>query len=293
MTEIVLTFLSGVIVTIVGGILTNALYERLKNRIVVRRISTNSDDDLDGFLDLYERLFPENERSTPDTFVRWLDEYRNTPRVSLSGNMFYLIIAKLGKQVVGTLSFDYRAKNGFVFINFIGVDKHVLPEHENERRFISSTLLKRFDAIIGKECKDAKAIFFEIDAPNPKLGRADNRAAIAKVFLYKEWARKRGYTLYRVPIQYVFPKLSVDEELAYQEDNKQLLFIPYRRHGGPSAVYISKQQLLTILESVYLEWYGTSYMTDHRMQKQYQDYLVSIVKRYIETLPEMSRLERC
>ena len=278
----IVSFILGIIATIIGGVLTNLVYERLRNRITIRRITNPGDKDFSSFLDINEKLFDENITSTAENFTNWLKE--------LPKDRYYILVVKVGDRVVGIMNFDFLLKGKYIGVNLIGVDKDALTEGDSHRRFLSETLLRQFQKIVSRELKDALGIIFEIETPRPSLSTQENRRLIARRNLFREYARKNGLPLYELPIDYMFPKLSLDEDQNYKEDVMKLMYIPLKKKFEHEEIY--KSDLLDILKAAYLEWYGDSYVSEIEKDIEYKKYLAGILDSYKKSLPDRLALRK-
>src|SRR6266852_6959568 len=90
----------GVLVTLIGGLLTLAIYDYYCNRPRTKRITKHKDKDLEGLFQLYEDWIPDNERESRMEITRYIKENEEDRQKKNLEYEEFFIIAKIRQRVV-------------------------------------------------------------------------------------------------------------------------------------------------------------------------------------------------
>lgn len=259
---------------VVGGLITYWVYEWYKGRTYVKRISKVDDKDIDGFLDLYDRLFDESVRLSPEEILRWIEQDRLGGRGKSRIRRDYLLVCKIGDKVVGFLKAIYSYRSRYMFVAYYGVDKR-----SPQARAIASTVLVRaLLKLVQRDIKDCQGLVFEVEAPDPSLAKSENARRKARIRLFKEVARRWHYRVYGIGITYLQPEMPTDPGEVAEETRLELLYLPLGQNVRRGS--LTKAQVINILQFIYLEIYSPSFEGDPGRHEQYQLYLRSLLRRY-------------
>jgi hypothetical protein len=167
---------------------------------------------------------------------------------------------------------DYK-KGKVILVSYLGTDKS-LPESA----VITNRLLDHVQKLIKKTHKDCIGILFDIEHPRsrPRQGKSRRRH-------FARYAIDRYRQLYEIPINYIRPKMALDIE-EFAEGKLDLMYLPFnRRFTEPPRLL--RASVLNILEIIYSHWYGSSFCYDPKLDKQYKEYVSSILDQYTASLP--------
>lgn len=284
-------FLLGIVSSIIAGLITSGITAVIVFHIIsrmnlrIKRILKSTDKDIDQLIDVYEYLLPANERSPGTDILRWLDEYqekRRDPRHTLEE---YWLVGKYKSRVVSILFFQYYLDSKYLFISYYGVDDRFEEKGETP----SSVMLKKMRKSFGKELKRCKGIVYETDAPETVADTKKKMERKARSRLFKTYAKRLGYVAYDIGIDYIAPRLALEQSEYYEEEHLRLSYIPLKK-TYPDNI-ITKDEVLEILHFVYLQVYGDQYNDDLERDKEYRDYLSILFEMYKDDLPDKISLK--
>jgi len=142
----------GIASTVVGTLIYD--YIKQKTSVRVKVIKKSSDKNVEGFVDLYNRLINEDIRIDPAEIISWIDEDRALRKVKTHNYLHYLMIGKLSGEVVSFLKVMYCTDSKYLFIAYYGID----TENEKARKLAAPAMMK------GCACPDL------VDTINVRFG---------------------------------------------------------------------------------------------------------------------------
>lgn len=282
-TEII-AILVGIISTVLGTLIFEWI--RSYTRISVKLIKKSSDKDTESFLELYEKLFDEDQRIDSAEIVTWIDEDRVLRNLETHNYLHYLLVGKIGSNVVCFLKAMYRKDTKYMYIAYYGIDTSI----DRSRKLAAPAVMKRLISLINKDLKDCKAVIAEVRAPDTKLDYQENNKRKARVRLFKETAKRFKYPMYEIDIVHFQPKMDISDDDQFSDEKSILLYCPVN-DTLPFNKKISKEKMFEILRFLLLQIYRPTYRHDPEKDFKYQRYLYALLKKYNDTLPEYIQLK--
>jgi hypothetical protein len=279
-TSILDNILGGVFASLLTSIILWIGYRMFQNRLYTKRIIKPNDQDVEKLIEVYEAVLPSNYRSPATDIVRWLEEYqenRKDPNHTLEE---YWLVGKVNGRVVSFLFFQYYVDSKFLFISYLGVDKREL----REGKLASKTVLAEFCKRLEKELRECRGIVYETAAPKPGDSPEEKREKLARNKLFKCYAKQLGFHAYEIEINYVAPKISIETNAFFEEERLALSYIPLK--AVPREHTLPKDEVMDVLHFVYVQVYGDSYKDDEEKDKQYRSYLIELLNKERDLLPE-------
>lgn len=274
----------GILVTLIGGLLTLAIYDYYCHRPRPRRITKPKDKDLEGFFEIYELLIPYNERESRVEIIRYIKENREDRQNKNLEYEEFFIIAKIRQRVVAFLYFTYYHTTKYAFINYLGIDKRVT----NARKAASRVIIKKLKSLLNRSLRACKGIIFEIDKPNSTLTQRQRRKIQATRDRFEHYAQDNELKVYELPIEYIQPKLSAKDRTQYSEEDMLLMYVPVA--NKPIHGKIPKQEMMDILKATYIDWYGDIYDKVEEHRQKYAEYMDKFFEYYASSLPDEVQL---
>jgi|GEM_PF-2613508 len=280
--------LIALIVGVASTVFGTLIYDYIKQNTSVRVkvIKKSSDKDIEGFVDLYNKLINEDIRIDPAEIISWIDEDRALRKVKTHNYLHYLLVGKLSGEVVSFLKVMYCTDSKYLFIAYYGID----TENEKARRLAAPAMIKGLSKLIMAEMKDCKGIVLEVQAPSPKIDFQENNERKARIRLFKETAKRLNYRMYEVGIDYLQPQMDINSEDEFEEEKMILLYAPVN-DTVPYNKKISKDKVLEILNFIYLQIYRPTFRHDPEKDFAYQVYLNSLLRDYEANLPQSISLK--
>jgi hypothetical protein len=254
--------------------------------ILVERIFDPNHPDMEGFFKIFrETITNDNERETDEEVRRYMQEYLETRKNPDRDYDEILLIAKVNSQVVAYTYLNYYQKHHLLFLNYLGSNRQdkSLSEHTTK------ALIEALQYLYLKELPQCKGLLYEIDATDPALTKEENDHRKARRRLFSGLVRKLGLKDYKIPINYIQPKVSILDGSSFEEVPMLLMYVPMSNSSNRTV--LTKDELTSIIETTYLEWYGDIYESDPETQEQYLAYLEQIVSRFVNALPDRVALE--
>jgi hypothetical protein len=150
-------------------------------------------------------------------------------------------------------------------------------------------MLKRMKLKIDKELKNCRGIIYETASPEAVSDAKSKQARKARDRLFKMYVKRLGYIAYDICIDYIAPRLSLEQDDYYEEERLTLSFISLKK-TYPNNI-ISKDEVIEILHFIYIQLYGDRYKNDKEKNEKYHEYLSFILETYKDILPENIRLK--
>lgn len=249
----------------------------------VRRIVTQDERDVDGVLDLYGKLFPDDGTNySQEEIMEFLD---GTSDFSLgrhvrAENIF--LAAKNKGFVVGILLCAFYPDRRKAIIAYYGIDKSV-PAARASAAFI---LLKKLKRILLDGSRGCDYLFFDLQGFEPTTPKDETSERKARPIRFRQSAKMLGLTARQLKFSYLCPKISLTEE--NREYPFNLMCVPVDAHLPNPA---PKSLIMDFLRFIFHDCYGDLYpVTDERF-KPFHDHLEHQLKRYEDTLPELIESE--
>jgi len=267
--------LIGILISLLGGggiigFITNFL----KKRITYKKIKSKNDKDIIPFIHLYQNVIDEHIRIRSEELIKFIN------RPVLDGLDDNLLIWKKAGKIVSFVKFIYLEDIDAVFLAYFGYDKT-----DNEIRQISSEfMVNDFLVYIKKKYKRCKYVFFEAESHRTSI-LLKQKKQYGLLKLFKMMIAKMGMDLYEIDFDYLQPEMPDIYDGFVREVPMSLAFIPIRFEKK----YIHKDDLLKLLEILYLKIYSRTYENDE-FYELYLDYLREILIKYEGRLASVIKL---
>ena len=285
LTPEILAIIVGIISTVIGT-LTYDFIKSKKNKIKVKLIKESSDSDVEGFIELYNKLIDDKIRVETTEIISWIDEDRVLRKINSHYYFHYLFVGKLKDKVVSFLKLMYSKNSCFMFIAYLGVDSTV----DQARQNAGSLLIGKLTQLTKKELINCKAIICELEAPISGGDEKLNLERKARIRHFKEMAKRHNYKFYEIQFDYLQPQMEIPDNYIFSEEQLILLYAPVN-DIQPLSQFISKDKLLDILQFLYLEIYRPTFRHDPIKDYAYQNYLNNLLMLYKVNLPNDIKLK--
>jgi len=282
--ELIIAVIGGIISTVIGTLFVDWIKSR--TTVKVKLLTKSTDKDVEGFVELYDKLIDENQRIDPAEIISWIDEDRVLRKLETHNYLHYLFVGKLSGSVVSFLKTMYCKDTQYMFIAYYGIDTSV----ERARRLAAPAMMKSLANLIKKDLKDCKAVIAEVEPPNMKIDERENTERRARIRLFKETANRLSYPMYEIGIKYLQPQMEIADDEKYLEEESILLYAPVS-DPKPYNKKIPKEKVLDILRFIYLQIYRPTFRHDPENDFSYQRYLNTLLQHYETTLPDTVSLK--
>ena len=278
-TIIAITF----VLSIIGALIARVIFERYESHrnVKVKQITSTNDTDVHGFVGLYSELIDESERIDSAEIVRWIDEERLLRKSGPSSYCHYLLVGKLGGRVVSFLKAMYCSQCTYLYIAYYGIDTTI----ERARSGAAPAMMNKVLNLIKKEIPNCKGLICEVQAPSTELDEKENTKRRSRVKFFRDMARRLGYNMYQVGIDYLRPQMEVTHDRQFAEVKMMLLYVPIKTSVPPDR-QVPKQLVLEMLSFVYLRIYGPTFRHEPEKDLAYRAYLKSLLQLYEGVLPD-------
>lgn len=271
--------LMGMIVTVVGGIVLYYWQKRVAERITVRRIKSSTYEHVEGLLDLYRTLFPEEDGTnySIEEMVEFLNAKFEAARHVEVENI--ALVAVLRDEVVGFIICHLYPTRRKAIISYFAIKKEIPVARLKASRQL---LVKLRDILVsGRACD---VLFYDLQGFDASTSKTDRSERRARPVLFKQSAKFLGLKACEFQFEYQCPKVSMSES---SHEYPFSLFCIGVQVQMPDS--IPKQLMLEYLRFIYLDCYGDVYpVSDPRFQEHHA-HLQKIIDRYETTLPELVR----
>jgi hypothetical protein len=262
---------------VAGTIFAAYIWEKqIRDRVFVRRIKSSDDADIEGMLELYLSLFPDDgvNYSCDDLIelTRAQDEFDEARHVKGENIM---LVARFKSEVAGFLFCHFYPERKKAIVSYYGINKQIVEA----RRSAASRLLRSLHTLLKKRKCDF--IFFDALRPGQDHPRAENSERKARLALLKQSAKALGLHACELQFDYRSPKITLAE--GTHEDCLSLLVVPL---SSAPVSHFAKTEVGGFLRFVYQDCYGDIYRTDDPRFQEYQKYLSKRVEDYEKSLPE-------
>lgn len=265
----ILELLPEILVVIISTAMLTAIgwaYNKWSNKLVVKRANKASKD-LKKALELYDSTFSDADiMDDSRDMEQWLTEISELNRKFPSKWSVHLYIVKSRKAVIGFFYAEYHKKNKLLLISYIAADS-------NSRQEVSKIIADHLRKKLKKELKDCKGVIFELE----------KEGAEQRIRLFRHAANICNIDLKALDINYIQPKIK-NWEPNYKEKNQVLVY--GSTQGQTLDQWISKEEVVLILDTIYNEWYVSAYEDDPEHYEEYKAYIKKLFDKSVNELPD-------
>lgn len=269
----------GCILSAVGAIASSYVWERqIRDRVYAKRVTSASDKDIEGMINLYSYLFPDNTIDYSAEEIRELFEKQEEPdgfRHVKAEDI--LLVAKFKGAVAGFLFCHYYHQRKKAIISYFAIDKEILEA----RQFAAAVLLKHLSRLLARKFKQCEYLFFDVARPEQQLTKDENDERKARINRFMQSARTIGKRAYGFEFDYHSPRVSLAGDTHVRP--LVLMFIPLK---GPIPLVMQKNDVVSILQFIFCDCYGDIYRVDDSRFIEYQGHLAQQVKDFERFLPD-------
>jgi len=256
-----------------------------------------------GVLDLYQELFPPNERDDPEDIVRWVlsDDIGERRYFTVNGEeISYTLdsrwfILRVAERAIGLGFFTYDYASGLLYCNYVGVQKEwraggmARAFYLEMISMLDELFTQNLGVVIEVERFDRdklEAIIGDLERTGGERRLDENEKAEIRKFLRVSWYQKKlNYTFFLdarsgQPLSCRSPCLDPSlprSAWAGEEENYWLMWHP--RTGTPSAVSDAGKLWRRAVEAIYVEILAKSLVAamKKRRRRGYWDYANALV----------------
>lgn len=241
--------------------------------LYVKELKQCNDPDVDHFAELYNSRIDKALRIEVEHILQYVGRKKTT---SIEHHLY---VCKKFNKVVGFIKFMISKEHKYIFVAYVAIDKKDHTAINSGLRIMTKKLIKKYFNPNEVLC---------IIAEGPKTARESYRSSYN--MLVARYAKMIGKKCYCVNVPYMQPKMPGECDKMTDEDFLSLLYIPYYEKDNNC---ISRDELLSLIESIYYEIYAPSCdPSSGRDCNAYNDYLLSIIemyktdfKEYVELIP--------
>jgi hypothetical protein len=274
MFQTVIIIIAGIPVAVIAAYIWE---KTIRDRVAVRRITSPDDDDVEGLIELYTELFPDEKTNySGDFIVEMLDKDSEPTEARHVQAEDIVLVARFKREVVGFLFCHFYPARRKAIVSYYGIDGHFLEA----RKSAAGHLLKKLKAILTSRSRQCEYLFFDVERPNPKLEIEENRKRKCRILLFKQSARHLREKAYEIHFDYQSPRITLGEKT--HKTSLVLMFISLKAATVSS---LEREELIKFLEFVLLDCYGDIYRTDDPRFEKYHEHLNQLLKKYQKDLP--------
>ena len=241
------------------------LVSQWTGRLRIKEIRSEGDKDIEDSLELFERLFKEDDRVASSDLVAFLrPPEKNEGRKDSLQHCF--IIAKHGRKVAALLKAIYCPISRYVLVCYFGIDKSDLIT----RRIASPLMLRFFRKYIQKRWNDCEGILYEAESPDGRARKKDNDERKARLRLFRELSKRLGFHAYAIDMKYAQPHMADVKDFSAEHRKLTLIAMPPRRLKEE---VLPKAACEKILWFLILRIYATTQVMTQQRRKTYLEYL--------------------
>jgi hypothetical protein len=196
------------------------------------------------------------------------------------------VVAKFRHKVLAFILFHYYPKRRVAFLAYMVVEKQTPGLRLNE---LSNALTAKVASLLARDrfLRNCRTLLFEVEDPRKAASRPKQLHDIARIQRFCALAAAQKFLLRAFEIDYLQPVLFVPERAETVEE--PLLLLSARTREEISSVSI-QDELLEMLDFVYLELYPEGFSDIAEEQEAYRDYLRGLRDRVISNLPLKIRI---
>lgn len=253
-----------------GALLKFIIADKL---LVVKEIKKSTDPDIEQFSELYKKRIDESLRIGVEKILHYIGKNKNNVIEH------HLYVCKKINKTVGFIKFMVSKEHKYIFVAYVAVDNTDSVANKFGLKIMAKKLAKKYFRPNIANCVIMEA--------KPLKGRGYKTAFNLRVARYAKMLKKRCYC---VDFPYIQPKMPDDFDAMLEEDFLPLLYIPFYEKENNC---ISKDELLALIQSIYLEIYSPSCDPNSGHDcAAYNNYLTTIMdlykddsKKYINLVP--------
>lgn len=272
------SFIAPVIVTGVTALSALVWTRFVRDRIVVKRILSAEQAEVDGLLELYVRLFPNDGTNYQPSEVLGFMHPRPDDRGIEVENI--VLTAKFHGEVVGFVFCHYYPAERKAIISYLAIDR----ECREARMTAASSILARLLKILSDNRHPGEFLFFDlqgIDPDDPNVNSEERRLRRDRPVRFRRRAKEFGRKAVEFAFDYRCPKVTMEPES--REYPFTLMCVPLQNElSNP----IPKARALEFLGFIYKTCYGDVYPEGHPDREAHLRHLDDMVRHYAETLPD-------
>lgn len=232
-------------------------------QVKVSRLNVNNINDVDDFLELYAKAFPNNGNNyTTEEIVELFDDIKNNKKHVKADNI--ILIAKYKDSIIGFIACFYYPEKEYGIIGYFAKAESA----KEQSKYVSLKLLQKLKNILLEE-HSCKLVVFELE----------NERREAKAALFKLYAKNLGLTVKEAKFNYIRPKMSLIDN---NETQLLLMLIPIKEKIERT---IRKDKMLDILSFIHYYCYGDYYDNDQKEFAEFREYLITRMHYYDSVLP--------
>lgn len=268
---IILKIFGGLLITVVGALISSKLIELWKNRITIRRIVVDreDDDDISAVLNLYEHYFldeekyPEGTNYPPEEMI----EIMNKELDGANGEIENItLVAKYKGAVVGFIFCHYYKDFRKANISYAAIDTD--SPSPNVRQVCFEKLVRKLKSVLLSKELDCECLLF--DCNSSRLVRS-----------FKSKAKRLRQRAYKFEFDYRCPPISLESNV---ESKLIFMCVPFKKEISSS---IKREQLMEYLEFYFFNCIGNLYKVSDPRYEQHRKVLRKYLKKYERTLPRL------
>lgn len=248
----------------------------LDKLLYTKEIKKISDNDIASFSEIYNNRIDKSLRIATEEIIQFID---TNPESTIEHHLY--ICKKLNKTV-GFIKFMISKDHKYIFVAYVAIDNSDKTAAAYGMKVLVKKLVKRYF-----KPRIASCIVTEVE--QAKNGGYRNAMSL----LVARYAKILGKKCYYVDMPYIQPKMPDENNIQTYEEFLSFLYIPYYTKANNR---IAKNELLTIIESIYFDIYGPSCDPSRGCDcDEYNKYLASILALYqndIEDYIKLIPLER-
>lgn len=230
---------------------------------------------MDGFVELYSTLFPDDETNYNAEEIVELTKVAKPDRHVDSENI--LLIALHRGTVVGFIRCHFYPDRRKAIVSYFGINKQVLEA----RRSAAKKLLLKLKKILSENRRVCDFLFFDLQKPEDTISKAENSERRARPVLFKNRANSLGLKAYKFNFAYRCPKISLDHDA--HEHPLVLMCVPL---ASSLERIVPKATILEFLQFIYLDCYGDLYPVTNERFLRHREHLTQLLAEYETSLPD-------
>lgn len=240
--------------------------------ITVKEIKNTTDRDIAGFKKLYNKRIHEGLRIEAEEILKFIGRQNNTTVEH------HLCICKNAGKVVGFIKYIVSHPQKCIFVAYIAID--------NTNSVVSASGVKKMlKHILHKHFNPNKAQIIVTEIEQGEQGQYNT--PLAKIIARHAAAYKMD--AFYIDVPYIQPKMPGAELHVTDERFMSLIYIPYYK---PENDFISKEEIIQIIEFVYFDVYGPSCNEVKCDCGAYTLYLKELIKTYKTDYAEYVSLKK-
>jgi hypothetical protein len=233
-------------------------------QIRVRRLTVRNMNEVEEFIALYTRSFPEDGTNyTEAEILELLQDIKNEKKHVSADNI--ILTAHYKDTLAGFIVCHYYPEKKYGIISYLAKDK----DCKDGEKYVGTKLIKRLNRILVKE-HGAELVVFELQK---------NSKDKAKAKLFKLYANSIGLKALELDFPYNRPKLNLSDQ---EEESLVLMIAPISLTVERE---VSKERVIDILSFIHFYCYGDIYDDGTIEFMRYHQYLSERILYYTHSLP--------